>query len=121
MGKLTTQHGKESSGTGTAILCMKMTIKMHVLKPGNEVRGWIGAERVDTEKGSQKMERCATSADITQTPILRITGNVRNIYIQRRRQTMSDCRTCQHMGRSITADWACDLQNSPRRHISGGG
>lgn len=23
MGKLTTQHGKESSGTGTAILCMK--------------------------------------------------------------------------------------------------
>lgn len=81
MGKLTTQHGKESSGTGTAILCMKMTIKMQVLKPGNEVRGWIGAERVDTEKGSQKMERCATSADITQTPILRITGNVRNIYI----------------------------------------
>lgn len=34
---------------------MKMTIKMQVLKPGNEVRGWIGAERVDTEKGSQKI------------------------------------------------------------------
>jgi len=32
---------------------------------------------------------------------------------------MSDCRTCQHMGRSITADWACDLQNSHMRHVDG--
>ena len=26
-----------------------LQLKMQVLKPGNEVRGWIGAERVDLE------------------------------------------------------------------------
>lgn len=33
--------------------------------------------------------------------------------------TMTDCRTCPHMGKSITGDWACDLQTSPRRRING--
>lgn len=54
---------------------MKMTIKMQVLKPGNEVRGWIGAERVDTEKGSQKMERCAMIASIIRMLSFQIIGS----------------------------------------------